>query len=199
MKSIKELQWPIAPEWAVQSAVLPLRSIVIALDWTIPWPTMRRTKLSQSQVWLIAEKEIATNVLNFKIPAAFSLLLVLILASFFLMSADYQKRLENWSINRAAQTDKLFSGITSNYRSADGQMSMRATSVRAEPSIRKPFLLSIFAKGLDSLMERSVEIGENDLIPPATSISFGSMQERNRNLMLFAPPDFLYDALVSQR
>jgi ABC-type transport system involved in multi-copper enzyme maturation permease subunit len=156
------------------------------------WPVIRRAKASESQTWIIAEKEIAENVRNFKIPAAFSLLTALILLSFFLMSLDYQKRLDNWSTNRAAQSDKLFSGIIANYRSADNQMSMRATSVQSEPLIRKPMMMSVLAKGLDSLMERSVAVGEHASIPPAVGFTFGATQERNRNVMTAAAPDFLF-------
>ncbi|MEW6212705.1 MAG: ABC transporter permease subunit, partial [Acidobacteriota bacterium] len=145
-----------------------------------------------AQVWIIAEKEVAENVRNFKIPAAFSLLAALILMSFFLMSLDYQKRLDNWSANRTAQSDQLFSGVTENYRSADNQMSMSAQSIRPESLLRKPMALSVVAKGLDSVMERSAVVGEHETVPPAISFTLGAAQERNRNLMMYAPPDFFY-------
>ncbi|GEM_PF-1240871 len=183
---------PVAPDWMVRCFAAPLRGAVVFVDVAMGWPLIRRAKVSDSQVWIIAEKEIAENVRNFKIPAAFSLLTILILMSFFLMSLDYQKRLDNWSTNRAAQSDKLFSGITSNYRSADNQMTMTANSIQPEPLIRKPMMMSVMAKGLDSLMERSVTIGEHGSVPPAVGFVFGASQERNRNVMTAAAPDLLF-------
>jgi ABC-type transport system involved in multi-copper enzyme maturation permease subunit len=156
------------------------------------WPAFHRSRLSDTRVWLVAEKEVAENIRNFKAPAAFLLLLGLIMTSSFLMSLDYQKRLENWSANRDAQSDKLFSGITSNYRSFDNLMSMSARSIGPEPLLRKPLALSIFAKGLDSVMERAVNIGDHPTVGPAIGIKFGTPQEQNRSINMFAPPDFLY-------
>ncbi len=195
LTSDSRLQTPdsrLSRNWMVWCFTAPVRGAVVFVDVAMGWPVIRRAKASDSQVWIIAEKEIAENVRNFKIPAAFSLLTVLILMSFFLMSLDYQKRLDNWSTNRAAQSDKLFSGITSNYRSADNQMTMTASSVQSEPLIRKPMMMSVMAKGLDSLMERSVTIGEHASVPPAVGFTFGASQERNRNVMTAAAPDLLF-------
>jgi len=166
--------------------IQPLRWTVAVADWALTRPTHQRKRIGDSQVWLIAEKEITTNIQNLKIPVAFSLMAILILISFFLMSADYQKRLDNWSNNKAAQNDKLFSGITSSYRSTDSMM-MNAKGISHEPLIRRPLPLSIFAKGMDSVMERSVTIGDNPVVPMATSFTLGTAQEHNRNLLLFAP------------
>lgn len=191
MKTLRDMTLPV-PDWAARCAITPLRSMVALVDVATGWPALRRSRLSDSQVWLIAEKEVAENIRNFKTPAAFLLLLGLILTSSFLMSLDYQKRLENWAANRDAQTDQLFSGITSNYRTVDNFMAMSASSVQPESLLRKPLPLSIFAKGLDSVMERAVTIGEHPTVRPATGITFGAAQELNRSLNMFAPPDFLY-------
>ena len=40
-------------------------------------------------------------------------------------------------------------------------------------------------------MERSVTLA-NPIVMPAVSFTLGSMQERNRNLLLFSTPDYLY-------
>lgn len=192
MKSTREFTWPVAPDWAVRCAITPLKSLVVLVDVATGWPSLRRSRLSDTQVWIIAEKEVAENIRNFKAPAAFLLLLGLIMTSSFLMSLDYQKRLDNWAANRDAQSDKLFSGVTSNYRSVDNQMSMSARSLGPEPVLRKPLALSIFAKGLDSVMERAVNIGAHPTVEPAIGIEFGAAQEQNRSINMFAPPDFLY-------
>jgi len=194
MKDVQQINWPMLPTLSPGTAaamVQPLRWLVGAADWALTLPMHRRKRISDSQIWLITEKEIITNIQNLKSPAAFLLMAILILISFFLMSADYQKRMDNWSNNQVAQKDKLFSGMTSSYRSTESMM-MNARGIPREPLLRRPLPLSMFAKGLDSVMERSVTIGDNSVVPVATSFTLGTTQERNRNLLLFAPPDYLY-------
>ncbi|HZS43647.1 MAG TPA: ABC transporter permease subunit [Blastocatellia bacterium] len=196
MSDLEQANWPLLPTLSPRATAIivePFRWIAAVADLAAVIPSQRRNRVSESQTWLIAEKEISANIQNLKVPAAFSLMTILILISFFLMSADYQKRLDNWSTNKAAQSDNLFSGITSYYRTGDNRaMSMNGNAVSRQPLLRRPLPLSIFAKGLDSVMERSVTIGDNPLVVPATSFTFGAMQEKNRNLLLFAPPDYLY-------
>ncbi len=174
--------------------VWPARLGVELLDLIIAAVRRRREHvLAQSPAWLIAEQEIATNVQNLKTPIAFGLLLLLILSSTFFMANDYDQRLINWSINRIAQADELFSGTTAFYQTLGRDfMMMRARSVRPEPIIRRPLPLSILAKGLDAEMERAVTLGGPDRLGPIITFHLGNPQEVVRTKRLFAPPDFLY-------
>lgn len=140
---------------------------------------------------IIAEREFLNNLYSYKSIIAFVLCAVLFLTSFFVMTEDYEKRLENYAINQAAQKKSLFQGKTADYRDEEGRGGPVNTRGVGKPAeIKRPRTLSLLAKGLSDELEHSlsVDFGWWTMI----RIVRGSSEETNRLFSLFVPPDFVY-------
>lgn len=85
-----------------------------------------------AMVWIIARKEIVSNLLSYKFFIVILLTTVLLFTSFFVMVKDFKGRLADYDIIRPKPGDPI--------------------------AVLPPNPLSIFAKGLDEAMTRSFEI-----------------------------------------
>ncbi len=116
--------------------------------------------------WIIIRKELLDNMLSYKFLIAVLLCFTVIPTSNFVLLADYQKRLEDYSINVPR----------------DGE-------ARAS---KRPSALSIYAKGLDDYMGRSFEVRNPWRAIEPTS----GQRRVNLVFSLFSTPDFSYVAKV---
>jgi ABC-type transport system involved in multi-copper enzyme maturation permease subunit len=82
--------------------------------------------------WIIARKEIVSNLLSYKFFVVLLLTIVLVLMSFFIMHRDFKNRLSDYQVIRPKAGDPI--------------------------ALLPPNPLSIFAKGLDDALARSFEM-----------------------------------------
>jgi ABC-type transport system involved in multi-copper enzyme maturation permease subunit len=118
-------------------------------------------------VWVIARKELLDHLLSLKFHVCVVAMALLLGLSGFVMYRDYQLRMENFAVMRERAKPR------------PGEAGLMA--------VVEPRPLSIFAKGLDEVMDRGytitayVGIEPHDRQTPAVSL-----------FALFAPPDLLY-------
>jgi ABC-type transport system involved in multi-copper enzyme maturation permease subunit len=118
-------------------------------------------------VWVIARKELLDHLLSLKFHVCLVAMALLLGLSGFVMYRDYQLRMENFAVMRERAKPR------------PGEAGLMA--------VVEPRPLSIFAKGLDEVMDRGytitayVGIEPHDRQTPAVSL-----------FALFAPPDLLY-------
>lgn len=118
-------------------------------------------------VWVIARKELLDHLLSLKFHVCVVAMAILLGLSGFVMYRDYQLRLENFAVMRERAKPR------------PGEAGLMA--------VVEPRPLSIFAKGLDEVMDRGytitayLGIESHDRQTPAVSL-----------FALFAPPDLLY-------
>ncbi|RMD57874.1 hypothetical protein D6833_13505 [Candidatus Parcubacteria bacterium] len=150
---------------------------------------MTSFELGRSAPWLVAEKEVMTNLQNFKIPACLAILTLLFLLSVHLLAMDYRQRFNNWSMNQTAQRDPTVGGVAQ-YRLRNGSF-YDSAGAGHDPPMQPPSSLSVLVKGLDGEVDRIVTL--------STFLNFGSRQDENRVAALFGIPDvaFVVKVMVS--
>jgi ABC-type transport system involved in multi-copper enzyme maturation permease subunit len=140
-------------------------------------------------IWLIAKKEIITNIRNLKTPVAFVTMTLFLLLSAHTLALDYRNRLNNWSVNRDRQRDSVVLRDV-NYDLSDGGFSHGA-GISHTPPIQPPLPFSALVKGMDGEMDRRVIMGNQ--------IIFWARQDRPATNSFFDTPDtsFVIKLLVS--
>ena len=136
-------------------------------------------------LWTIAKREFLENILNKRFLIATVLCLVLIPLSFYLSLQDYRRKLENYSISLRKQ--ELFSGLVGTYRWSSGAVMKRGRSVEPGGQVKRPAVLSIFAKGCDDKLSGPFELQGRWLQP-----FFGRSQEPNPLFAIYPTPDYLF-------
>lgn len=136
--------------------------------------------------WLIVRKEFLHNILSFRFIAAYILLLGLLLFAFSLMSANYERRLQEYITEEAKERTRLqaidaldspmqqFNDFISYYRMG----------------IRPPQPLSVLAEGLDAALPIRFPYAETVVV------SVEGRLTENYLFRLFRPPDFVYVVMV---
>jgi len=120
-----------------------------------------------SLIWVIARKELLDHLLSLKFHVCVVAMTVLLGLSAFVMYRDYQVRLET------------FASLRERARPRPGEAGLMA--------VVEPRRLSVFAKGLDEVLDRGYTVTAYDGIQPhewQTPVA--------RIFALFAPPDLLY-------
>ena len=143
--------------------------------------TSRRRGLTKT--WLIARKEITTNLQNYRIYTAFGSLTLLFLVSTHLLAIDYKQRLENWRANQAALQNPVV-GEAVRYSLHNGSFFYSVGAAPDPPSVR-PQPLSAFVLGMDREVDRAVTVTQR--------IGFGPREDDNVMSALFDAPDILFD------
>jgi ABC-type transport system involved in multi-copper enzyme maturation permease subunit len=134
------------------------------------------------QIWRVAKQEIITNIRNFKILVAFVTMTLMLLVSAHMLTLDYQRRLNNWTVNQISQHDAVIGGSVT-YDLSDGSFFHNAVIGHGPPVLR-PQSLSVLIKGMDSEIDRAVSINDR--------IVFGARQDKPVISALFDTPDTSY-------
>jgi ABC-2 type transport system permease protein len=144
---------------------------------------------SISRIRLIFAKEVMANLRSYKLPASFIVVVSMFLLSTYLLTIDFRQRLDDWTINQEAQQSPPTGGLVK-YSLPDGSFFHSVGEVPAPP-IQRPQPLSVFVKGMDAEMERSVAVGQR--------IGFGPRMDENPLSTLFDSPDcaFIVKVLIS--
>jgi hypothetical protein len=142
-----------------------------------------------SQTWLLAKKEIAANVRNFKTLVALVAMTLLSLLSAHTLALDYKNRLTNWSVNQDRQRDPAAAGMIS-YDLSDGSFFHREVFGHPPP-IQHPQPFSALIKGVGGELDRAVNVGQQ--------IVFWARQDEPATSAIFDTPDtsFVIRLLVS--
>ncbi|MBN2245660.1 MAG: ABC transporter permease [Candidatus Aminicenantes bacterium] len=82
--------------------------------------------------WIIAKKEIVSNLLSYKFFIVILLMVIMVFTSFFIMHRDFKERLSDYHLIKPGPEDPI--------------------------AVNPPNPLSIFVKGLDEAMARSYEV-----------------------------------------
>ena len=158
---------------------LALENRTVARGWNLPALTL---------IGLIAKKEIVTNLLTFKIPAACLIMTALLLLSGYLLASDYRQRLNNWSINQTAQSNPVVGGIV-RYDFPGGSF-FHSAGVGHSPPMQRPSPMSSLVKGMDGEIDRSVSVRQQ--------LTFGARQDIGDVLAISTPDtSFVIKLLIS--
>ena len=133
------------------------------------------------KTWLIAQKEIITNIQNYRIYTAFGALTLLFLLSTHLLAIDYKQRFENWRANQAARQNPIV-GEAVKYELHNGTFFYSA-GVAPDPPAVRPQPLSALVLGMDREVDRVVTVTQR--------IGFGPREDENAMSALFDAPDIL--------
>jgi ABC-2 type transport system permease protein len=146
-------------------------------------------KQMASRTWLIVEKEVMANLQNGRIQMTFATMTLLFLLSAHVLAIDYRNRLENWTINQAAQQDPVKGGAVT-YTLPDGSFFHSAGTGHDAP-LQHPEPLSVLVKGTDGEVDRTVTVSQR--------INIGPRQNKGGVSALFESPDisFVVKLMVS--
>jgi ABC-type transport system involved in multi-copper enzyme maturation permease subunit len=141
-----------------------------------------RLRQSLIKTWLIAQKEIITNIQNYRIYTAFGSLTLLFLLSTHLLAIDYKQRLENWRANQAALQNPVVGEVVK-YELHNGNFFYSVGAAPDPPAVH-PQPLSALVLGMDREVDRVVTVTQR--------IGFGPREDENAMSALFDAPDILF-------
>lgn len=149
--------------------------------------TMEEPKLTAGirGIWLIATKEFRLHLLTERFMWTTILCLGMVSMSFWLMTHDYQERLDNHSFS-LRKPQNLFRGNLFWYNLRPGRGTGGSVYVRPTPIIKKPDVMSIFVQGLDR------RIGRPAYYSLHQELGFEDMPHTNLLMDMFARPDLMY-------
>jgi len=136
-------------------------------------------------IWLIATKELRSQLLTEKFLWTTLLCLSIVLMSFWLMTHDYQKRLNNYSLS-LKKSKNLFSGRVYWYDVGPGSGTGAAVLVRPTPIVKKPNVMSIFVQGLEKRMSRPAYYSHHQ------ELESDDVPYTNFLIDMYAKPDLMY-------
>ena len=136
-------------------------------------------------IWLIAMKELRSQLLTEKFMLTTLLCLGMVLMSFWLMTHDYQERLTNYSLS-LKKSKNLYSGNLYWYDLEPNHGTGKGAYIRPTPIIKAPNVMSIFVQGLERRMSRPVYYSLHQ------EVEFDDIPYTNFLIDMYATPDLMY-------
>jgi ABC-type transport system involved in multi-copper enzyme maturation permease subunit/pimeloyl-ACP methyl ester carboxylesterase len=136
-------------------------------------------------IWLIAMKELRSQLLAEKFMLSTLLCLGMVLMSFWLMTHDYQERLTNYSLS-LKKSKNLYSGNLYWYDLEPNHGTGKGAYIRPTPIVKVPNVMSIFVAGLERRMSRPAYYSLHQ------EVEFDDIPHTNFLIDMYANPDLMY-------
>jgi len=130
-------------------------------------------------------KEFRSQLLTEKFMLTTLLCLGMVLMSFWLMTYDYQKQLNNYSLS-LKKSKNLFSGTVYWYDLEPTDGTGAAALTRPAPIVKKPNVMSIFVQGLEKRMSRPAYYSFHQ------ELEFDDVPYTNFLIDMYSKPDLMY-------
>ena len=136
---------------------------------------------------LTVRKEIVHNILSFRFVVTYALLFSLILLAMFLMTSDYQARMQDYATQDSKSREQLAELEAIEDANEQFQRIQQAQNSGEFAGLRQPRSLSLLARGLEGSLPTQVSSRSRFLLR-----SSDDRLGRNMLFEIFQTPDFVY-------